>query len=217
MNKIDIQILDNINPHDPDAADTFEQYSNGILKQFRVSTEGKEYLKIDKDMGFWSERFIDFAYHYTGVSLQNVEIVQVDEILNDIFPRKITIQSPDEADSIVQELIVFWEYLKRDYKLKNANRILQYLEEIKLNYYNTMNDESKFGMAKSFIQLGKEAGFDMHNEKDMLQFAKIYNASLSSKEVDEKISNRMNVPKNKNRNKRLRKLEKKSRKKNRKK
>lgn len=220
MSKIDIFILDNIDPDSSEAESAFENYVNNIIHQFEESPEGKLYSNIYNEIGFWSYRFVDFAYNYSGVSLPNVKVYHVDEILNDLFPRKITINSPDEANRIIPELIVFWEYLKRDYSLINSNKILEYLEGLKIDYYNIMNDESRFGPAKSFYQLGKEAGFDMHNEKSVAQFVSFYNASLLLKDelANNALDNVIDINKKlKSKKKRLRKLSNKSRKKNRKK
>ena len=41
-----------------------------------------------------------------------------------------------------------------------------------------MNDGSRFGMAKSFVMMGKEAGFAMDTKEGLDAFAGVYNTSL---------------------------------------
>jgi hypothetical protein len=41
-----------------------------------------------------------------------------------------------------------------------------------------MDDPSKFGMAKSFVMMGRQAGFDMTKEDDIDAFMHRYNASI---------------------------------------
>jgi len=94
----------------------------------------------------------------------------VDEILLDLFPRKITLESPDDADDVIPELSAFWQFLKREYNLSNANIILDFLHRIEAEFNDIMNDTSKFGMAKSFMTMGQSAGFDMTDQEDMNRF-----------------------------------------------
>jgi uncharacterized protein YecA (UPF0149 family) len=41
-----------------------------------------------------------------------------------------------------------------------------------------MSDSSNFGMAKSFVMMGKEAGYDMTTQEGLNAFMTIYNQSL---------------------------------------
>ncbi len=43
-----------------------------------------------------------------------------------------------------------------------------------------MNDPAMFGMAKSIIMKGRDAGFDMSDEEEMGKFIELYNASMKS-------------------------------------
>lgn len=67
--------------------------------------------------------------------------------------------------------IAFWEFLKREFNFKTADSILKYLRQIEPKFRNIMNDPSKFGMAKSFFQMGQAAGFDMTSQLGPNAFA----------------------------------------------
>src|SRR5205807_1891760 len=102
---------------------------------------------------------------YADTTLPAMDVSDVEELLTDVFPRKISLAAPEGANDGVPELIAFWEYLKREYKLANAEAILLYLRSVKVeDFRQWMNDPSRFGMAKSFFMQGQSAGFDMTNE-----------------------------------------------------
>jgi hypothetical protein len=42
-------------------------------------------------------------------------VTHLREILSEIFPRKISLASPEDVHDALPELIAFWEYLKREY------------------------------------------------------------------------------------------------------
>ncbi len=103
----------------------------------------------------------------------------VEELLTEILPRKISLSAPEDADRGIPELIAFWEYLKREYKLAESDAILSYLRSVKPEQFRKwMNDPSRFGMAKSFFMMGQNAGFDMTDEKESNAFLNLYNANL---------------------------------------
>lgn len=164
-------------------SDDFEKqlwaYQNELEELFSDSPEGQAYLQVNPDMGFWSAQLIDYGYSYIGVTIPQMRETHLQELLSEVFPRKITLSAPDEADDALPELIAFWEYLQREYQLPAAGEILAYLRELPPQQLTQwMNDSSRFGMAKSFMMAGKQAGFDMTSEKEMQAFQTFYNANL---------------------------------------
>lgn len=109
----------------------------------------------------------------------------VNEIVTELFPRKLSILSPDDADDTIPELIAFWQYLKQEYELPNADSILRFLCKVAPDFTGIMNDPSRLGMAKSFFALGRSAGFDMTDEQEINKFVQLYNAdSLQDPELE---------------------------------
>jgi hypothetical protein len=102
----------------------------------------------------------------------------VEEIVAEIFPRKISLLSPEDADDTIPELVAFWKYLEREYGFRRAGAILRFLHRVAPDFKRVMNDPSKFGMAESFVMMGQEAGFDMTKEDDIDAFMHRYNASI---------------------------------------
>lgn len=154
---------------------TLEIYIDELLEHFLESTEGIEYAKEDPDAGFWVAKLVDYSFIYEGVSLPTMEAFDVEEILTDVFPRKISLGSPDEAHAVIPELLAFWHFMKREHNLKEADSILLYLQETKDGYYEIMNDASNFGPAKSFVSMGQKSGFDMSDGDDINAFMQSYN------------------------------------------
>ena len=154
---IDIHQLDKFEYDDSEAEESWENFQDALLQQFYNSPEGQARLKEDPGMGFGAAQLIEFGFTYIGISMPKMRVADIREIVTEIFPRKISLASPDEANDAIPELIAFWQYLKREYKLPNAEPILHFLNQIGSEFITKMNDPSNFGMAKSFFMLGKRS------------------------------------------------------------
>lgn len=162
----DIYRLDHLGEVD-DFEEVLSEYQDALLELFFQSAEGQARVQADPGMGFWAAQLIDYGYTYVGVTIPQMQSVHLRELLTEVFPRKITLESPEDADDALPELIAFWEYLQHEYKLPEAHNILSYLRSVKPEQFRQwMNDSSRFGMAKSFIVMGKSAGFDIAAEKE---------------------------------------------------
>ena len=175
----DIYQLDEADEYDEEA---FEKYQDALLEQFFASPEGQARFQEDPEMGFWAAQFLHFGYNYVGVTLPQMRQRHVEEIMEDLFPRKVSLLSPDNADDAIPELLAFWEFLKREYKLPQADEIMEYLREIAPEFKGMMNDPSRFGMAKSFFMMGQAAGFDMTTQEGAEAFMNWYNAMVMMQE-----------------------------------
>ncbi len=178
----DIRQLDQLEEFEEEA---FYTYQDALLDQFLDSPEGQARLAEDPDMGFWAAQFIYYGYGYLGYTLPQTTEAIADEIVTEVFPRKISILSPDDADDTIPELIAFWQFLKREYGLRNADAVLRRLRKIAPDFKDIMNDSSRFGMAKSFFTMGQTAGFDMTSEEGMGEFVQLYNTSIAGSLPDE--------------------------------
>lgn len=157
----------------------FESYLDSLLDLFAESPEGRARLAVDPEMGFWAARFVDYGYIYCGALPPEISDTDVDELLFNIFPRKVSISSPDELVDALPELIAFWEYLQRAYELPNAGDVLSFLRATDFDELrDEMLDPSNFGMAKSFVMAGHEAGFDMANQEELNAFMHLHNAVM---------------------------------------
>ncbi len=157
------------------------EYQDELLDLFVNSPEGKARLQEDDGMTFWARSIIEYGYNYVGVALHKMDANHMEELLTEVFPRKISLAAPEDADEGLPAMIAFWEYLKREYQLANADNILRYLRALKpKDFHAWMNDSSRFGMAKSFMMMGRGAGFDMSNKEGLDTFMTLYNTNLLS-------------------------------------
>ncbi len=160
----DIYQLDKEDSHSIESEKDLHSYLDTLMRLFNKSPEGRDHQKMYPEIGFWVAQLIYYGYAYMGVTIPHMAVVDVEEIISNLFPRKISLTSLDEAKGALPELIAFWSYLGREYKLSNAKDILEYLMSIKeVEFIKMMNNPSRFGMAKSFVIAGQQAGFDMTN------------------------------------------------------
>ncbi len=180
----DIHALDKLEDYTTEKEDALYEYQNTLVELFAKSPEAKK-LHPSETFGYWAEQIIYFGDRYIGTTIPHMSRYDMDELLNSIFPKKIALASSDEALDAIPEMIAFWTYLKREYKLKNANAILRDLKKIKPeDYVNIINDSSRFGMTKSILTQGMDAGFDMTNEEEMGKFFHQYNEDILKENPD---------------------------------
>lgn len=161
-----------------DAEDILEPYQDEVIELFANSPEGQAYLETHETMGFWIAQLIYYGFGYEGFTLPQMTKANVQLVLEQLFPRKISLFSPEEADDAIPELMAFWQFLKREFKLIKADSILKYLRQVEPKFKRLMNDPSKFGFAKSFVLMGQKAGFDMATEAGNEAFMQHYNAQI---------------------------------------
>lgn len=158
------------------------EYIPALLDALTDSPEGQAYLTIHPNeadyFGDWSGNFVYFAYAYLNVTLPKLKLQDAEVILNQLFPRKVSLPDPTEADSIIPELITLWQFLQRQYKQRNSTKILAFLHKIQPSYPATMNDPANFGIAKSFLMAGQAAGFDMTTQAGVEAFQQQYNQQI---------------------------------------
>lgn len=178
----DIHQLDNLDYDD--AEPILDDYQDAVIDLFAKSPSGQEYLKTHSGIGFWIAQLIFYGYCYEGFTLPKMTKNDVQTVVEQLFPRKISLASSEEADDAIPELIAFWEFLKREFNFRAADSILKYLRLLEPKFRNIMNDPSKFGMAKSFFQMGQAAGFDMTSQSGLNTFVLHYNTNIAPNLAD---------------------------------
>lgn len=162
-----------------------DDYFEELFAQFLNSEQGNVYQEQHRALGSWISHLIDYGYIYEGVTLTQMSVDNLQVVLEELFPQKICLSSPEEAAQIIPELIVFWQYLQQEYQLSEAPPILEYLHELEEHYPNLMNDPSQFGLAKSFVMMGQKAGFDMSTQEGLDAFALEYNSQMVPQMIEQ--------------------------------
>jgi hypothetical protein len=160
---------------------TMSAYLDDLMELFAASPEGQARQAVDPEMGFWSHAFVEYGHGYLGVTPPSVTADGAEEILTEIFPRKLSVPSVDETAGALPELIAFWEYLGREHRLPNAPAILRYLQSVRPEAFGRwMMDPSRSGMAKSFVMAAQAEGYDVTDTESMNEFMASYNARLQA-------------------------------------
>jgi len=155
------------------------RYLDQLMELFVQSAEGQKLLSEGIEPG-WASMMMDFGMNYLSVTPPHMTPDGLREILFDLFPRKVS-TSADEAEGIVRELQAFWTFLQREYHVANAAACLKVLDEkAARELKKKLSDPSTFGIAKSFVMMGQERGFDLSSEEGINEWMATYNAELAA-------------------------------------
>jgi hypothetical protein len=158
--------------------ETARQYQDQLLALFTQSPEWEEFWNEDRSTG-WASMVLDFGFNYIGVTPPQMSPDNLREILFEIFPRKVTAPSNDAPD-VVAELQAFWKFLQREFHLENAAANLAVLDAQAVRILKKeMDNPDNFGMAKSFVSMGMQMGFDMTSEEGINEWMAVYNAEIA--------------------------------------
>ena len=154
------------------------RYEKALMDQFVASPEGQVITERGTELG-WARAMIHYAITYPGVTPPVMTTADLEEILYDLFPRKVITEKGDGAE-IIQELQAFWRFLQRVYQLPQASQMLARLTpQAARRLERELQEPANFGMAKSFVLMGMEAGFDMESPEGMRAWVEAYNATVA--------------------------------------
>ena len=152
---------------------------NQLVQLFEQSPEGLALWSEGIEPG-WAGMLLDFGIDYLGVTPPQMSPDDMREILFDLIPRKVS-ASADEAPEIIHELRAFWIFLQREFHLENATACLRVLnEQAARELKKKMSDPATFGIAKSFVMMGMDRGFDLSSEEGINKWMATYNAELTA-------------------------------------
>lgn len=178
---INLNRIDLIEDYD-EAIAALEDYVGELVEEFVQSPEGQAYLQTYPEMeeyvGSWIDHLLYFGYAYEAVTLPKMTKNSVEAIVTKLFPNKVSLLEPNQADSTIPELTAFWQFLQRAYQHPQATQILKFLKKIQPQFKSIMNDPNNFGMAKSFFMAGTAAGFDLTTEAGLKEFQEQYNQKI---------------------------------------
>lgn len=153
-------------------------YEDALMDQFTASPEGQALSKKGVELG-WTHALLHYAITSLAVTPPAMTLQDLEEVVFSLFPRKVVTERGDGAE-IIQELHAFWQFLQRAYHLPRASQMLALLTpQAARRLEEKLQDPTNFGMAKSFVLLGKEAGFDMETPEGMQAWVAAYNATVA--------------------------------------
>lgn len=131
-----------------------------LVDRFAVSPEGQDL----EDVGA-CRLVMDLGATYVGETVATLDAGDLREVLFELIPRKVSID-PSEAGWIVATTRAFYNFLKRELGLPQADACLRVLgKNATRRLEAALSDSSKFGMAKSLVMAGADAGYDMRSEE----------------------------------------------------
>ncbi len=155
------------------------EYREQLFDLFVESPEGQALFDEGIRPG-WADTMMEYGFGYIGVTPAQMSPGNLREILFDLFPRKVSAE-PEEAPDIIRELQAFWKFLQREFQLENAAACLKVLDDKAARQLKQeMGNPANFGMAKSFVMMGKARGFDMTTEEGINEWMTTYNAELAA-------------------------------------
>jgi hypothetical protein len=168
-------------PMDPETSEYDDEalsvYMDTLMDLFAESPEGQAVIQQYGQIS-WTYTMMEYGVSYTGVLPPDMIPDDVAEIVFDVFPQKVSTDT-ESLPGIFAELRAFWQFLKREFNLENADECLQVLDKAgEDDFIKAMNDPSQYGMAKSMVMQGIARGYDMTNEQQMNEWMQIYNEEL---------------------------------------
>jgi len=163
-----------------DVEPLLEDYIITVMNAFLASEIGDAHARKYPEGGFWIGTFIEMAYNYGEFTLPKMTKGDVQVIMEDILPRKLTLLDPSETEDAIPELVAFWTFLKQEYKLRSGGAIAKYLLSIQDKFTDWMFDPARGGIAKNFMMQGTQAGYDMTNQADVEAFQAEYNQRIQT-------------------------------------
>ena len=154
------------------------RYEHALMEQFTASPEGQAITQTGTELG-WAGAMIHYAINYPGATPATMTTRDLEEVVFGLFPRKVITERGDGAE-IIQELRAFWHFVERVYQLPQASPMLAHLTpQAARRLERALQEPANFGMARSFVLMGKEAGFEMESPEVMQAWVQAYNATVA--------------------------------------
>ncbi|CAN5924714.1 hypothetical protein BH11MYX4_BH11MYX4_41640 [soil metagenome] len=131
-----------------------------LVRRFVASPEATSLTDIQ------SCHFVmDFAADYFGMTIATLGPTELREIIFEIIPRKVSIDA-SQARWVIEESRAFFSFLERELGLEQAGACLRVLGRDAVKKLEAaLSDRRNFGMAKSVMLAGREAGFDVETKE----------------------------------------------------
>ena len=153
-------------------------YIDALMNEFEESPEGAEFAEKFETSVQWAASYMHYTATYLGETPATMTARDTREVVFDIFPRKVSVES-ERAGEIIAELRAFWLFLKRTRSVEQADAMLDMLTDEDAEHLEAdLSNPDNFGMAKSMFMLGQAAGFDMTTQEGLDEFMVAYNARI---------------------------------------
>ncbi len=152
-----------------------ERQSEELTARFMESEEaGKLNAELFDDAGFIVNYMLEYALVYVGSSPEELDECTLEEVLLEVFPRKITAER-DLFEKVVPVTEVFLRWLESEGILADTSSLVETIRGwADTIVANGMNPQY-WGMAKSFMMQAGADGVDMQDEQAMQRYIAEHN------------------------------------------
>ncbi|MCA9084314.1 MAG: SEC-C domain-containing protein [Planctomycetaceae bacterium] len=145
----------------------FEWWRDQLSEKFETSPEFDQLP--DGEYGI-VHIFTDLCVSYLGESPVQLSKAELEQVLFELVPRKVML-APADSGRTISELKAFFCFLHREFDLKDAGRLAECLDQAaERRFAKELGNSSNFGMGKSFLMAGRDAGFDMTSKSGIDAF-----------------------------------------------
>jgi hypothetical protein len=145
-----------------------------LVEAFLESPEAAEATDSD-ELRSWVGTLIGLGVEYGFGSPATWNEQAIEEIVCELMPKKITLESANDARPAIPAFRLFFRWASQVAFLPHAAMIDAVLKESEPDFPSMMMDQRRFGMAKSFMTEGTAAGFDMSTEEGLQAFQLYWN------------------------------------------
>ena len=188
-----------------DEEDYEENVTLLIESSFKMFSRSKEYMKLPvnlKEVTMYAlELFIDFSYNYLGSRPEEISIDELEELLFDLFPRKLSY----ERESLIETLEVikaFFIFMEMEGYHPDSKNLAHFIDKNQSEILKECENPDNFGVAKSIASFATKEGVDLSNENEIAQFIKQFNQRSFDERGrllninESEVSNEEKVPRN---------------------
>jgi hypothetical protein len=131
------------------------------------------------DLG-WIDRALEYGAEYEGVPFAAFDARVLREVLFGLFPHKVSCEAA-AASEIVHSLRAFWTFARDVLAHPHAVACLAELgDEAIPRLSRKLEDPSTFGMAKSFVMMGRRRGFRVDSEEGLREWSDAFDMLRAS-------------------------------------
>lgn len=158
--------------------DEINAYQEELMEQFATSPEGQVVLM--GNAAHWADMFMDMVLRQLGMQLSYIDTHEMRMILYEVIPAHVVVEIEDAA-AIIEELKAFFEFLKREFSLKNADVCLKALHQknILKRFTQELNNPNNYGPSKTIAMQMLDAGVDITDQTQVAAFIDDYNAKMA--------------------------------------
>ena len=150
--------------------------------------------EAQKNVCFINSAFGEHMYNYHLETPGTWSVAGLDEVITDIFPRKI---SADESTYLSVEPVLreFFKYLGNMGYIKNADTLTKALKKAAPRMLKKSKDPSNWGLAKRFVMSAMESDVDITDDTEMQKFLNAYNDGTIATNKENSYTPKVPVPK----------------------